>query len=53
MLVRSIHLAVPTLLLLSGAISAMAQRAQVVGQTPIPAQSTLRDRTIGAATASG
>jgi hypothetical protein len=41
MLVRTIHLAVPTLLLLSGAVSAMAQRAQVVTQTPIPAQSTV------------
>ena len=41
MLVRTSHFAIPTLLLLAGASSAMAQPVQIITPTPIPAQSTV------------
>ncbi len=41
MLVRTIHGAIPTLLLFTGASTAIAQSVQVVTPAPIPAQSTV------------
>src|SRR5690242_12171569 len=41
MLVRTIHVALPTFLLFAGATSAIAQQVQVVTPTVIPAQSTV------------
>ncbi len=41
MLVRTIHLAIPTLVLITGVASARAQSAQVMTPAAIPAQSTV------------
>jgi len=41
MLVRTIHWAIPTVLMFTGATSAVAQSVQIIPPTVIPAQSTV------------